>query len=97
MSGQFDRANLFALRRIDYGNSATAKPHINLLRGNVIADIVSIILETELAYWLQRITVVNVADSAFVICNEKPIGFRNVGDSLRRSEPGVRAYSLELP
>src|SRR5947207_5390919 len=53
MSREFDRADLLAIRRVDDGDSAAAKPDINFFCGTVVSNVVGIILEVQFSNWLE--------------------------------------------
>jgi hypothetical protein len=49
MSGEFDRADLFAIRRIYRGDASAAKADVNPFRRVVISNVVGIVFEIQFA------------------------------------------------
>src|SRR5438552_2600458 len=94
MSRKFDRTNLFAIWSVDDRNAAAAKSDINLFRGVIISNIVCIIFEVQFSNRLERFSVVNLAKTAFVICDKETIKLGDINDSLRCAKAGDRANSL---
>jgi len=87
---------LFSIWRVDDGDSAAAKPDVNFLRGVVVTEIVSIIFEVQFSNCLESFSIVNLANTAFVIRNKQTIQFRGISDPLRCTETGNRMNSLPL-
>src|SRR5438128_12079064 len=73
MSCESDPGDLLAVRRVDDADSAAAKANVNLFGGSVVTNIVSIIFEVEFSNRLVRFSVVNLENTAFVICNKEAV------------------------
>src|SRR5438128_1051164 len=73
MGSKFDQADLLAGRRVYDSDSAAAKANVNLFGGAVVTNIVSIIFEVEFSNRLVRFSVVNLENTAFIICNKEAV------------------------
>ena len=94
MGGESNRSNLFSIDCVDDPYSTAAKTHINSFRRAIVAHIVGIIGKIHFAYKLKGIGIIDVANSTFIIRDEKAIQLRNKGNTLRRSKTTDRVNAL---
>ena len=82
--------------RVDDGDSATAEAYVNPFGFIVVADIVRVVLQIQLAQLLEGFSVEEFANAAFVICNKQSIEPWNISDALWGAEAGDRMNSLSF-
>src|SRR5438105_6382556 len=96
MGGEFNRSNLFSIDCVDDPYSTAAKAHINSFRRVIVTNVVGVIGKIHFANKLKGIGIIDVANSAFIICDEQAIQLLNKGNTLGRSETtdGVNALAF---
>ena len=94
MGGEFNRSNLFSIDCVDDPYSTAAKAHINSFRRVIVTHVVGVIGKIHFANKLKGIGIIDVANSAFIICHEQAIALGNKGNTLRRSETTDRVNAL---
>jgi len=94
MSGEFNRSNLFSIDSVDDPDSTAAKAHIDSFRRAIVAHVVGVVGKIHLANKLKGIGIIDVANSAFIICDEQAIQLRNKGNTLGRSKTTDRVNAL---
>src|SRR5262249_1916905 len=96
MCAEFNGADQFSVGGINNGDASAAKSDVDFFPRFIITDIIGIIFKIQFSYRLERFSIVDPANTPFVICNEKPIEFWNIGNSLRCPKTRDRVEALAL-